>query len=158
MNAILQDTYDVNDDNDGDGDAAGDHSDVACDFFDASTMFGERLVAPDDTNADPTDKLIRAIQALRDVIVDNTNAQRTVQSRRSGNGGGGGGGSGGCSGYDGIAGPNARTPHSKGSHKTNNAFKDDRLKIRSSKVSGVTYNFMFFSIESCINQVHTWLY
>ena len=143
MNAILQDTYDVNDDDDA-GDAGGDHSDVAIDFFDAPTMFGERLVAPDDANADPTDKLIHAIQALRDVIVDNTNAQRNVRSRRSGGGaitgGGGGTGMGGCSsgipyGDGGLAGPHARVPHSKGSHKTNNIFKDDRLKIRSSKVS-----------------------
>ena len=123
MNAILQDTYDVNDD--GGGHSSG--GDVAIDFFDAPTMFGERLVATDDAEADPTEKLIHAIQALRDVIIDNTNVQQRLRARRSGGGCGGATSAGG-----GIAGSGARVTRN---HKTNNMFKDERLKIRSQKVS-----------------------
>ncbi len=138
MNAILQDTYDVNDD--GGGHSSGD---VAIDFFDAPTMFAERLVATDDAdNDDPTEKLIHAIQALRDVIIDNTNVQQRLRARRAGGGGGGCGGSAAAS--AGIAGPGRAGRN----HKTNNMFKDERLKIRSQKVSDSLdcYNFSDISV------------
>ena len=143
MNAILQDTYDVNDD--------GGHSsgDVAIDFFDAPTMFAERLVATDDAdndNADPTEKLIHAIQALRDVIIDNTNVQQRARARRAGAGGGCGGS---AAAGAGIAGPGRAGRN----HKTNNMFKDERLKIRSQKVSDSldSYNFsnIYIACQCC---------
>ena len=136
MNAILQDTYDVNDD-DGGGHSSGD---VAIDFFDAPTMFAERLVATDDADTDdPTEKLIHAIQALRDVIIDNTNVQQRLRARRAG----GGAGCGGSAAASGIAGP-GRTGRN---HKTNNMFKDERLKIRSQKVSDSLDSYNFSSIS-----------
>ena len=65
---------------------------------------------------DPQDRLIAAIAALREVIVDNTNVQRTSKRRRGQERAGGGGGS------------NSRSGGGQ--------FKDERLKVRKEKVSG----------------------
>ena len=113
MNAILQDTYEVHDDDDCSNDASLDN------FYDAPTEgggLGEVRI-----NMDPTERLCEAIEGLREVIVDNTSAQA---KRRGGGGGAGGGGRR-------IQGIPATLYKSSGPMA---GLKDERLKIRKDKV------------------------
>ena len=90
---------------------------------------------------DPQDRLIAAIAALREVIVDNTNVQRTSKRRRGQERAGGGGGG------------NSRSGGGQ--------FKDERLKVRKEKVSGhVRFSFQPFGNLStitctCYNRIFT---
>ena len=72
-------------------------------------------------NMDPTERLIEAIETLREVIVDNTNAQQRPKRR-------GGGGGAGAGNRGGEAAPIYRANGSAIN------VKDDKLKIRKEKV------------------------
>ena len=133
--AVLQDTYDINDDVE-ELPEVDNHSNAPSidNYYDAQGIREpipgqerERSVGPTSTslpevriNLDPTEKLIDAMEALREVILDNTNAQQ--KQRRRGRGGGGGGGGGGAG-------------HTYKANGTPLNVKDERLKIRRDKVS-----------------------
>ena len=134
-NAILQDVYDIDDEDD-------DHSnEVSLDnFYDAqgerirgesSERDGgpgrgdrEKLSLPDvkvSSSGDPTDRLIEAIESLREVIIDNTYASQ--KGKKRGQGGGG-------------SNPDRHQTASP-RYKANGtvmSVKDERLKIRKDKV------------------------
>ncbi len=119
VRSFLQETYDIHED---DEDA---HSnDPSLDFYDAQQEKDPGTIASLSDiriNVDPTERLIDAIESLREVIVDNTNAQKP--KRRAGAGGAGRGGQG------------ASQP-SAGYRPNGNALnvKDDKLRIRKEKV------------------------
>ena len=106
MNAILQDTYDVQDDEEQSNDASFEN------FYDAQAESSLHEVRID---LEPGDRLVEAIESLREVIIENTSVQQKSRRRggRSSNTGMGGG------------------------YKANGgalSLKDERLKIRKEKV------------------------
>ena len=106
MNAILQDTYDGQDDYDNSNDASLEN------FYDAQTESGLHEIR---INMEPNDRLIEAIESLREVILENTNAQQ--KSRRRGR----------------TAPSSANSPMYK-ANGTILSIKDEKLKIRKEKV------------------------
>lgn len=104
MNAILQDTYDVQDEEEQSNDASFEN------FYDAPAE--STAVLPEvRIDMEPSGRLIDAIESLREVILENTNAH--AKSRRRG-----------------------RTQPSGGYKQNGSALslKDERLKIRKEKV------------------------
>ncbi|KAK2151358.1 hypothetical protein LSH36_366g04032 [Paralvinella palmiformis] len=79
-----QDTYDVQDDVDDEDDDRRSHDASVDNFYDALAERDPGAVASLSDiriNMDPTDRLIDAIEMLREVIVDNTNAQQRSKRR-----------------------------------------------------------------------------
>ena len=119
IHAFLQDAYDVTDDDDI-------HSQDA-NFYDASsastshqTGDSKRALPEVRINMDPSERLIEAIEQLKEVIVDNTSAQSKHKRHRGPGGGRGGGG---------------ERQNNLGGLPLSAASKDDRLKVRKEKVS-----------------------
>ena len=121
MNAFLQDTYDVHDDeghchgsHDANVNDAGHQTSQLHNYFDANAPPPEKCTSLPEVriNVDPTERLIEAIEALRDVVVENTSAQQK-QKKRGGRGGG------------------------RSGQPLN--VKDERLKVRKEKVSVTSF-------------------
>ena len=112
MNAILQDTYEGNDDDDLSNDA------TSCEnFYDAQA---EAAGHPDvRIDMEPSVRLLEALETLREVISENTHAQNRHRRRGRSTG---------------------NTTYS--GKESANTIKDDRLKIRKEKVSGFSYFFL----------------
>ncbi len=110
----LQDTYDITEDDEDDHHDQDHIHDASSDnFYDAPTeKDGHVPEVRIDLSAsdDPQDRLIAAIAALKEVIVDNTNIQRTGKRKRGQERSGGAGG------------------------RANGGLKDERLKVRKEKV------------------------
>ena len=120
MFVYLQDTYDITEDDEAEEHEHHSHDASSDNFYDAPAADKDASALPEvriDLSAsdDPQDRLIAAIAALREVIVDNTNVQRTTKRRRGQERAGGGGGG------------NSRSGGGQ--------FKDERLKVRKEKVN-----------------------
>jgi hypothetical protein len=119
--SVSQDTYDTHDDEEEDTHS---HDASLDNFYDALTERDPGAIASLSDiriNMDPTERLIEAMETLREVIVDNTNAQHRPKRR-------GGGGTAGN--RQGVTAPVYRANGSAV------IVKDDKLKIRKDKVSG----------------------
>ena len=88
-------------------------------------------------NMDPTERLIEAVETLRDAINENTQSQRP---RRRGGGPGGGGG---------RPPSNAHQHHHYKANGTPQNVKDERLKIRKEKVSHLNMQFAVKTFHEC---------
>lgn len=119
--SYLQDPYDYDcDDND-----SNDSNDASVDFYDApeGAMSGTRLARDPlslpsvRVNMDPQERLIEALEALREVVVENTNTKAAKMR------------------------PRPPPPRPKDGMKLGSPTspKDERLKIRKSKVSVLSY-------------------
>lgn len=120
IHAILQDAYDVTDDDDV-------HSQDA-NYYDASSASTSHQHGPgggSDTtavlpevriNMEPSDRLIDAIEQLKDVIVENTSAQAKNKRHR------------------GPGGTRNERHNNNGGLPMSSVNKDDRLKVRKEKV------------------------
>ena len=134
----LQDTYDITEDDEPEEHEHHSHDASSDNFYDAPAADKDASALPEvriDLSAsdDPQDRLIAAIAALREVIVDNTNVQRTTKRRRGQERAGGGGGG--------------------NSRSSGGQFKDERLKVRKEKVSGhVWLLFQLMYACSCCNR------
>lgn len=139
LSSVLQDTYDdtldagATDDGNSEhfydalaaGDkGAGEHHDTHGDPDLAHTASLSHISSEVRINMDPTERLIEAVETLRDAINENTNCQRP---RRRGGGGPGGGG--------GRPPSNAHQHSYSKANGTAQNVKDERLKIRKEKVS-----------------------
>lgn len=136
MNAMLQDSYDIQDELEEMPEPPSNAPSID-NFYDAQGIREpvpgqerERSVGPTSTslpevriNMHPTERLIEAMESLREVILDNTNAQQKQRRRGGGRGGGGGGGI-----------PPGISNMCKSNGTVMN-LKDERLKIRRDKVS-----------------------
>ncbi len=117
---ILQDTYDITEDDEPEEHEHHSHDASSDNFYDAPAASKDGTGLPEvridlsSASDDPQDRLIAAIAALREVIVDNTNMQRTGKRRRGQERSGAGG-----------SGPQSRS---------NGPLKDERLKVRKEKV------------------------
>ena len=112
----MQDTYDITEDDEPEEHEHHSHDASSDNFYDAPADKDAATNLPEvriDLSAsdDPQDRLIAAIAALREVIVDNTNVQRTNRRRRGQERSGGGGQS-----------------------RSASQLKDERLKVRKEKV------------------------
>jgi hypothetical protein len=132
---VLQDSYEMQDELEEMHERGPSNAPSVDNFYDASGLRSsvdgqdlERSVGPTSTslpevriNLHPTERLIEAMEQLREVILDNTNAQQKQRRRGQRSSGGCSGGGGGAQAY-----------------KSNGTFmnlKDERLKIRRDKVS-----------------------
>ena len=114
MNAILQDTYDGQDDEEQSNDASFEN------FYDAQT---ESALPEVRIDMEPSERLCEAIEALREVIMENTSVQKTSRQRR------------GRSTQSGL----------QSGYKANGSamsLKDERLKIRKEKVGTFYFNLI----------------
>ena len=137
IHAILQDAYDVTDDDDI-------HSQDA-NFYDASSAstsnqqgHPKHQTLPEVCiNMDPSERLIEAIEQLKEVIVDNTSAQSKHKRHR---------------GPGGVRGERQSTI---GGLPLSAASKDDRLKVRKEKVREIiimkTYNIIISFLFNCLH-------